>query len=125
MKSISEISALFKAAGVADLPELIGEYSDDERGGVRKLIEGAKKKIAALEAEKKRIYALSEFERQYADCRFICGIDEVGRGPLAGPVCAGAVILPKDCSLLYLNDSKQLSAKKREELSSSHICFIS
>ncbi len=116
MKTISEISALFKAAGVADLPELIGEYSDDERGGVRKLIEGANKKIAALEAEKKRIYALSEFERQYADCRFICGIDEVGRGPLAGPVVAGAVILPKDCDILYINDSKKLSEKMREEL---------
>ena len=46
----------------------------------------------------------------------ICGIDEAGRGPLAGPVVAGAVILPKDCDLLYINDSKQLSEKKREEL---------
>jgi ribonuclease HII len=46
----------------------------------------------------------------------ICGIDEVGRGPLAGPVVAGAVILPKDCDILYINDSKQLSAAKREEL---------
>lgn len=44
------------------------------------------------------------------------GIDEVGRGPLAGPVCAGAVILPKDVDILYINDSKQLSAAKREEL---------
>ena len=46
----------------------------------------------------------------------ICGIDEAGRGPLAGPVVAAAVILPKDCEILYLNDSKQLSAKKRELL---------
>ena len=46
----------------------------------------------------------------------ICGIDEVGRGPLAGPVVAGAVILPKNCEILYLNDSKQLSAEKREQL---------
>ena len=46
----------------------------------------------------------------------ICGIDEVGRGPLAGPVVAGAVILPKDCDILYINDSKKLSAAKREEL---------
>lgn len=56
------------------------------------------------------------FEREYGDAGYICGIDEVGRGPLAGPVVAGAVILPKDCSILYLNDSKQLSARKREEL---------
>ena len=47
---------------------------------------------------------------------YVCGIDEVGRGPLAGPVCAGAVILPKDTEILYLNDSKKLSEKKREEL---------
>ena len=46
----------------------------------------------------------------------ICGIDEAGRGPLAGPVVAAAVILPKDCRILYLNDSKKLSAAKREEL---------
>ena len=46
----------------------------------------------------------------------VCGVDEAGRGPLAGPVVAAAVILPKDCEILYLNDSKQLSAKKRELL---------
>ena len=55
-------------------------------------------------------------EKKYADYAFICGIDEVGRGPLAGPVVAGAVILPKDCNILYINDSKKLSEKKREEL---------
>ena len=46
------------------------------------------------------------FERQYAEYEYICGIDEVGRGPLAGPVMAAAVILPKDMDILYLNDSK-------------------
>ena len=56
------------------------------------------------------------FERQYSCYSMICGIDEAGRGPLAGPVVAGAVILPKDDKILYLNDSKQLSASKREEL---------
>lgn len=56
------------------------------------------------------------YEKQYESVGYICGIDEVGRGPLAGPVVACAVILPKDCDILYLNDSKQLSAKKREEL---------
>ncbi len=69
-----------------------------------------------LEAEKKRIYEISAYERQYASLGNICGIDEVGRGPFAGPVVAGAVILPKDCDILYINDSKKLSAKKREEL---------
>ena len=57
-----------------------------------------------------------EFERKYADKGYICGIDEAGRGPLAGPVVAGAVVLPKDCRILYVNDSKKLSEKKREML---------
>ena len=63
-----------------------------------------------------RIEQLKVYEKKYDDCGYICGIDEVGRGPLAGPVVAGAVILPKDCKILYINDSKKLSAKKREEL---------
>ena len=56
------------------------------------------------------------YEREYDSCAFICGVDEAGRGPLAGPVAAGAVILPKDCRILYLNDSKKLSPKRRQEL---------
>ena len=47
---------------------------------------------------------------------FIAGVDEVGRGPLAGPVVAGAVILPKDCDILYINDSKQVPERMREKL---------
>ena len=69
-----------------------------------------------LEKELERLSLMREFERQYEDCAFICGIDEAGRGPLAGPVAAGAAILPKDCQILYLNDSKKLSEKKREAL---------
>lgn len=74
------------------------------------------KQLAKLEAEKKRMYEMFSFEREHSDCEYICGIDEVGRGPFAGPVVACAVILPKDCDILYLNDSKKLSEKKREEL---------
>lgn len=69
-----------------------------------------------LEKELERFSLMREFERQYEDCAFICGIDEAGRGPLAGPVAAGAAILPKDCQILYLNDSKKLSESRREEL---------
>ena len=69
-----------------------------------------------LELEKKRMYEMFSFEREYGECQYICGIDEVGRGPFAGPVVACAVILPKDCDILYLNDSKKLSEKKREAL---------
>lgn len=69
-----------------------------------------------LEKELERLKAMREYEDTYAACSYICGIDEAGRGPLAGPVVAGAVILPKDCQILYLNDSKKLSEKKRELL---------
>lgn len=69
-----------------------------------------------LEAELARLDKMQEYERMYSDRGFICGIDEAGRGPLAGPVVAGAVILPKDCRILYLNDSKKVSEKRRELL---------
>ena len=69
-----------------------------------------------LLAERQRLELMKEYEYTYAACPSICGIDEAGRGPLAGPVAAGAVILPKDCEILFLNDSKKLSEKRREEL---------
>ena len=74
------------------------------------------KQLAKLEAEKERMFTMFSYEREHGDCEYICGIDEVGRGPFAGPVVACAVILPKDCDILYLNDSKKLSEKKREAL---------
>ncbi|MDO4189781.1 MAG: ribonuclease HII [Lachnospiraceae bacterium] len=74
------------------------------------------KQLAKLEAEKKRSYEMFSYEREYSEYEYICGIDEVGRGPFAGPVVACGVILPKDCDILYLNDSKKLSEKKREAL---------
>ena len=69
-----------------------------------------------LAAERERLARMREYEDTDADVSAICGIDEAGRGPLAGPVVAGAVILPKDCEILFLNDSKKLSEKKREAL---------
>lgn len=78
--------------------------------------EKLKKRQERLEKEIARTKAMSTFEEEYKDYPYICGIDEVGRGPLAGPVVAGAVILPKDDMILYLNDSKKLSEKKREML---------
>ena len=78
--------------------------------------ERARKREEKLKAEMARIDALKEYERKYEREGYVCGIDEVGRGPLAGPVVACACILPKDCNILYINDSKKLSKKKREEL---------
>ena len=116
MKSISDIKMELQAATNIKLPLFIKEYENDERGGVIKLVESAKKKVEAYEKELARTEAMKKYEKEYDAFSYICGVDEVGRGPLAGPVVAGAVILPKDCKILYLNDSKQLSEKKREEL---------
>lgn len=115
-EKIGIIKAKFAATETSQLPLLIEEYKVDSRMGVQKEIEKALKRIEALEKEKARIELLWKYEREYATYTHICGIDEVGRGPLAGPVVAGAVILPKDCDILYINDSKKLSEKKREEL---------
>ena len=116
MESIAEIKEKIRDASLQEIPDILNVYAADTRDGVRKLIAAAQKKTDAFEKEKVRIYAMEEFERQNEEKEYICGIDEVGRGPLAGPVVAGAVILPPNCDILYLNDSKQLSEKKREEL---------
>ena len=98
------------------LENLEQTYREDTRSGVQALIRRSEKQREALEKETARIYQLQQYERDYEKEGLICGIDEVGRGPLAGPVVTGAVILPKNCEILYLNDSKQLSAEKREQL---------
>ena len=78
--------------------------------------EKLRKQQEKLAKEIARTEEMSIYERKYADYQAICGIDEVGRGPFAGPVVAAAVILPKDNPILYLNDSKKLTEKKREAL---------
>ena len=115
-EKIQQIQEKFKQAKTEELSALIQAYQSDERSGVQAQIKRAQKTLVALEKEKERINELWKYERVYGAYANICGIDEVGRGPLAGPVVAGAVILPKDCDLLYINDSKKLSAAKREEL---------
>lgn len=69
-----------------------------------------------LEKELARLAAMHEYENAHADVRFIAGIDEAGRGPLAGPVVAACCILPKDAVILYLNDSKKVTALRREAM---------
>ncbi len=115
-RTIGQIREEMQAATLEGLPAFIKIYEVDGRAGVRALVERARKKMDAYEEELKRLEEMRLYEKQYQHCTYICGIDEAGRGPLAGPVVAGAVVLPENCQILYLNDSKQLSAKKREEL---------
>lgn len=117
MNSIQMIKKQLGETTEKELDSFIECYQNDRRAGVKSLVSAAVKRKQAYETERQRIYLMTAYERKYADYEFICGIDEVGRGPLAGPVAAAAVILPKDCDILYINDSKKLSAKKREELS--------
>ena len=118
---IQEIKAAYQALDPDDEPMLqqfIHTYGTEARSGVQTLVEQTKKKLVQLEAEYVRSEKMLAFERKYhaMGSRYICGIDEVGRGPLAGPGVACAVILPEDEMLLHLNDSKQVSASRRDEL---------
>lgn len=116
MKKVQEIRAEFEESREEFWPSLCEKYREDARKGVATLVARCQKKMEALEAERRRMYEMFAYEREYEHLGYICGIDEAGRGPLAGPVVAGAVILPRECRMLYLNDSKKLSAAKREEL---------
>ena len=115
-KSIRQIQEEYKDTSDDRLDAFIREYIKDGRPGVAKLINQAQRKIMKLQEEKARVFKMTEFEQKYFDYEYICGIDEVGRGPLAGPTVAGAVILPKDLLIYYINDSKKLSETKREKL---------
>lgn len=99
-----------------ELESFISTYENDARNSVIALVERAKKAIDALDKEIARTEVMKKYEYENEQYGFVCGIDEVGRGPLAGPVVACAVILPANSQILYLNDSKKLSEKKREEL---------
>ncbi|MGI6017210.1 MAG: ribonuclease HII [Marvinbryantia sp.] len=115
-EKIAEIKKRLEMAERKDLPDLLEIYRKDERAGTAALVKRFEKKLEQEQKEDERLYRMLAYEREYENVGLICGIDEAGRGPLAGPVVAGAVILPKNCQIRYLNDSKQLSEKKRELL---------
>ena len=115
-KKINQIREEWKETQEENMFAFIETYKEDTRAGVQKLVGQAEKRLRELAAERERIEGLKRYEREYAACGVICGIDEAGRGPLAGPVVAGAVILPEECDILYINDSKKLSAAKRAAL---------
>ncbi|MDO5292087.1 MAG: ribonuclease HII [bacterium] len=116
MKSLAMIKQELEQAEASVRKQMLTELESDSRVGVKNLILRYKKIEEKYLAELERIEVMKQFEYEYADANYICGIDEVGRGPLAGPVVAGAVILDPNVDILYLNDSKQLSEAKRNEL---------
>ncbi len=94
------------------------EFEKDSRSGVQKEIEKRKKAIQAEMDENLRLEAMLRYEKELyvQGINLIAGVDEVGRGPLAGPVVAAAVILPQNCKIKGLNDSKKIPKKKHEEI---------
>lgn len=114
--SIKEIEEKFKQTPIEKLGNIIQLYEADERLGVQKLLLKYKKKIEQLELDRNEWELRMAFDDVFANQQVLVGIDEVGRGPLAGPVVASAVILPPHIELLGLKDSKKLSAQKREVL---------
>lgn len=118
MQSVGEIKNMLESCPVEKLPERLLGISKDSRKGVQALAARFQKKYDAYLAELERLETLLVYEREcYAQgWKWVAGIDEVGRGPLAGPVVAAAVILPENHKIIGIDDSKKLSAKKREAL---------
>lgn len=115
-QSVSDIKNILDGLTIEELNKALLNYKEDDRLGVKKLIEGYEKKINNYYEELDRLFQMNAYERKYEHMEFIAGVDEVGRGPLCGPVVTAAVILPKDVQILYVNDSKKLSEQKRNVL---------
>ncbi|MEK6454047.1 ribonuclease HII [Caldifermentibacillus hisashii] len=116
-QTIKEIEMLLQSVTEPDDP-FVKKCQQDERKGVQALLQRWKKKQEELMAEKRRFEKMMVYEKeaQKQGFQYVAGIDEVGRGPLAGPVVAAAVILPENIFISGINDSKKLSSKKREQL---------
>ena len=117
MATIKEIQQRLEL--VTDLADsFLEEVAKDQRSGVQKAVEKRKKAIQAELDEDLRLDQMLRYEKELyqAGYQAIAGIDEVGRGPLAGPVVAAAVILPPKCKIKGLNDSKKIPKKKHQEI---------
>ena len=109
---INEIKDLLQADSID--PAILAELAKDDRKGVQKLLVSYQRRQEKLAKQKEEFLGRFSYEKDFwAKGQLVAGVDEVGRGPLAGPVVAAAVILPEDFSLLEVNDSKKLSPQKR------------
>ncbi|MCM3717178.1 ribonuclease HII [Fictibacillus phosphorivorans] len=117
-RSIKEWEQLLKDSSAEEISSHLTQLESDERQGAKKLFKTYTNRLLEAEAELKRLEIMCRYEKQCISNgkRLIAGVDEVGRGPLAGPVVAAAVILPEGYMLNGINDSKKLSEKRREEL---------
>lgn len=118
VEAISKIKEKLEGIGVREIPQAVAEFMADERKGVIKLVANAQKRYENYLKELQRLEEISVYEKEcYLNgCTYVAGIDEVGRGPLAGPVVTAVVILKQGAMIEGINDSKKLSEAKREEL---------
>lgn len=116
--TVEEIRRMLSTASRENLPQVMAQFRDDPRRGVQNLLSRYQKELALQRAEEERLGQLWEKELFLRKCGYqhVAGIDEAGRGPLAGPVVAACVILPSACTLPGLNDSKLLSPDQRAVL---------
>ncbi|MPW26067.1 ribonuclease HII [Alkalibaculum sp. M08DMB] len=116
--SISQIKQEINKIVISEYPEFINRLDLDDRGGVQQLKDSLISKYNKYTKEKQRIQQLKSYESSLYNrgYKLVAGMDEVGRGPLAGPVVSCAIVLPESSNILYVNDSKKLSSSKREEL---------
>ena len=111
-----EVVALLADARDAEALALVERYADDPRKQVQKAVDAARKRIAREEAEKKRVEDMYDLMHELGGDGIVLGVDEVGRGSIAGPLTVCAVALPADPIVYGINDSKQLTPAKREIL---------
>ena len=112
----SDVVSAIRAAKGDELIELLERYGDDPRASVKAAVARALKQMAAMETERARVAKLYATQLELGGEGLILGVDEVGRGAIAGPLCVCAVALPSEPMILWLNDSKQLTPKRREEV---------
>ena len=117
-KSVKEIKEIVENLNEDQYGEYIDILNEDSRKSVQNIAKSLSKKLDKIKKEEERLEFINTFENEgYANgYLYIGGVDEAGRGPLAGPVVASVVVFEKGTKIPYINDSKKLSEAKREEL---------
>ena len=114
--TVAEIKSKLQAADAAEFAVLERSLVADTRKGVRAAVESARRRLAAEAQESARLEGMYSFQSDIAHGGIVVGLDEVGRGPLAGPLAVGAVVLPEQPHIPGLNDSKQVKPESREAI---------
>ena len=111
-----EIAALLSDASASEIAALSERYAEDPRKQVQQALKSAQRRLEHSAVENSRVQAMYTLQRKLGGSGIIVGVDEVGRGPVAGPLTVGAVVLPDAPLIEGLNDSKKLSAARRETI---------